>query len=483
MRVLFIQKLLQGGACMRRMGKKLKNNEFLKGAAIIAAGGFIAKIIGALYRIPLTNLIGGHGLGLYQMVYPVYCLLLTVSATGIPSSIAKLTAERIGRGESPTPLFKKSMRLFLLIGLVGSVLMAAFAPLLSASQDAREILGGYFALAPAVFFVSAISVFRGYFQGKNDMLPTALSEVSEQLVKVALGLIFAYLFRESVQKAVTFLLFAVSLSELSALILMLILYKREKGRQAQEKSKNEEGRVETKSILRLSIPVTLNSALLPLSGLLDSVLSVRLLSAYAPDPVALYGLFSGGAVTVINLPVSVCYGIAAASIPAVATAAATGANVKKRVFYALLITVAVALPAALGLYLFAEPATRIIFRSLKNEELATLTALIKTFSLSALTLSCVQTLSACLTAQGKPLHSAISMLVGITVKTVVYAFLLRDPQISVFGLAHATNICYLVAFFLDLLYNVIIWRRRKREKGAQEYDYGNRIGRRKGRSY
>ena len=86
--------------------KQEKKGAFIKGALWIAIGGFVAKVIGALYRIPLTNLIGGRGIGLYQMVYPVYCLLLTVSATGIPSSIAKLTAERIGRGENENRFLK-----------------------------------------------------------------------------------------------------------------------------------------------------------------------------------------------------------------------------------------------------------------------------------------------------------------------------------------------------------------------------------------
>ena len=116
---------------------RLKKGGFLKGAAWIAAGGFIAKLIGALYRIPLTNLIGGHGLGLYQMVYPAYCLLLTVSATGIPSSISKLTAERLGKGESDRPLLKTALRLFLLIGAAGSVLMAICAPFLAAARAKR----------------------------------------------------------------------------------------------------------------------------------------------------------------------------------------------------------------------------------------------------------------------------------------------------------------------------------------------------------
>ena len=435
---------------------------FLKGAAWIAAGGFIAKVIGALYRIPLTNLIGGKGLGLYQLVYPVYCLLLTVSATGIPSSIAKLTAERIAKGENERAVFKTAMKLFVLIGLVGSLIMALVAPFLARVQGSQSVLGGYYALAPSVLLVSAISVFRGWFQGKNRMFPTAASEVIEQLVKVGFGLFFAYLFRENIEKAVVFLLLAVSISELAALFLMLLFYKRT----PTLKIKNEGGRVAMKTILRLSIPVTLSSILLPASGLLDSVLVPKLLSAYASDAVTLFGLFSGGAVTIVNLPVSVCYGIAAASVPAVATASGEKRKkgARKRIFYALGVTMLIGGASALGLYLFAEPAAKIIFRSLKGEELATLIALVKAFSISAFTLSCVQTLSACLTAQGKPQYAAISMALAITVKTVLYTIWLKDASISVFGLAYATNIAYGVAFFLNLLYNLYVSKNREKKQ-------------------
>ena len=447
---------------MRSSTKKRESKvAFLKGAVWIAAGGFIAKVIGALYRIPLTNLIGGHGLGLYQLVYPVYCLLLTVSATGIPSSIAKLTAERIARGENDRAVFRIAMKLFALIGLVGVLIMAVISPFLSKAQGSEEVLWGYYVLAPSVFLVSVISVFRGWFQGRNRMFPTALSEVVEQAVKVAVGVVFAYLFRENVQKAVVFLLLAVSLSELVTLFVMWLIFKRVP---APTLSKNEGGRVSMKTVLRLSIPVTFNSILLPLSGLLDSVLVPRLLSAYTADAVALFGLFSGGAVTVINLPVSVCYGLAAASIPRVAMALeerGKKSKVKKRIFFSLGITALVGAVSAVGLFLFAEPAAKIIFRSLNEEELRVLIGLIKAFSVSAFTLSCVQTLSACLTAQGKPQYAALSMMLALTVKTGLYIFWLRDPSVSVFGLAYATNIAYAVAFLLDLLYNMYISRKKR----------------------
>ncbi len=445
---------------MENAKKKSGKLDFLKGAAWIAVGGFVAKLVGALYRIPLTNIVGGKGLGLYQMVYPVYCLLLTVSATGIPSSIAKLTAERLGKGQSDKPLFQRAMKLFLLIGGIGTLLMAIVAPFLSAAQGSREVLGGYYALAPSVLLVSAISVFRGWFQGRNQMFPTALSEIVEQLTKVGFGLAFAYLFRDNILLAVTFLLLAVSLSELVATLLLFCLYKRRKNRETEGK---EGGRVGAKAILRLSIPVTFSAILIPFSGLLDSVIAPRFLRAYATDAITLFGLFSGGAITVINLPVSVCYGIAAASVPSVARAATAGKKreTRKRIFFALWVTLAVSIPAAIGLYLFAQPAAKIIFRSLSAEELSTLSGLIKTLAVSAVTLSCAQTLSACLTAQGKPLYAAISMLIGITVKTVGYLFWLKDPKISVYGLAYATNLCYLVAFLLNFVYNLRVSKKKE----------------------
>ena len=435
---------------------KQGKGHFIKGAVIIAVGGFIAKLIGALYRIPLTNLIGGKGIGLYQLVYPIYCLLLTVSATGIPSPVAKLTAEQIKDGYSGKAVLKSAIRLFSIIGIFGTIVMCATAPFLSKMQGSQGVLFGYFALAPSVFLVSIISVFRGYFQGKNNFTPTALSEICEQLIKVGAGLYFAYRFQASVEKAVGYLLLAVTVSELITTLLMWGIYRAKRDKNPQK----DGGRVATKRILALALPVTASSLLLPLSSLLDSVLAVRLMGVYAVEPVTLYGLFSGGAVTVVNLPVSVCYGIAAASVPAVASAKGKG-SVKKRWKFSLLVTVAVALPSALALYFFAQPVVKIIYKNLERGQLSTLVSLVKTLSVSALFLSCTQTLSACLTAQGKPQKGAIAMLIAVTVKTACYTLLLKSPKISVFGLAHATNLCYFVAFLLDLLYNIRVNKRRK----------------------
>jgi len=297
--------------------KSKSRGTLLKGAATIAAGGLIAKIIGALYRIPLTNLIGGEGIGLYQLVYPFYCILLTVSATGIPSSIATLTARERAENKSALPLFKTCMKLFLTVGAVSTALMFALAPVLANLQGERRLVGGYFALAPSVLIVSAISVFRGYFQGQNQMIPTAVSEVIEQAVKVGVGLLTAYFFRSDVYRAVTALLFSVTVSECVALGYLIFRFRRTP---APTKLRKTVEKPKIRSVLRLSIPVTLSACLIPLFSLIDSVLIVRLLKGYTENAVTQYGLFSGGAVTVINLPVSVCYGIAAATVPTLSAA-------------------------------------------------------------------------------------------------------------------------------------------------------------------
>jgi O-antigen/teichoic acid export membrane protein len=124
----------------------------------------------------------------------------------------------------------------------------------------------------------------------------------------------------------------------------------------------------------------------------------------------------------------------------------------------------VSIPAALALYTFAQPVVKLIFRSLTGEELQTLVRLIEIFSVSCITLSCAQTLSACLTAQGKPQYAAYSMLAAVIAKTIVYSVLLRNAEISVFGLAHAGNVCYLVAFLLNLVYNLFVSKRIRSKK-------------------
>ncbi len=449
----------------------MKHASYLKSAAVLSFGGFAAKAIGALYRIPLANLLGGYGMGLYQMTYPLFCVLLTFSSAGIPAAFSRVIARERAEGRGHAATVRAALGMFFLLGVCGTLVMVLLAPVLSAAQGEHALTVCYYALAPSVALVALIAVFRGYFQGCNDMAPTALSEIFEQVVKAAVGLFFSLRYREDPVRAVAFTLIAVTLSETVALGYLALRYRGERRMPFCRTVAGGE-------IVRAAAPVMFASALLPLSQTVDSVLIVRLLSRYTDRAVTLYGLFSGGAVALINLPASVCYGLAAAIVPAVSEAFARGEREegRRRALFALCVTAALSLPCALFLFFFAPFTVRALYSSLSPADAATLVSLVRIGAFSAFSLPCVQTLAACLTGMGRAKYAAAAMAAAIAVKFVLQLALLPDPALSVGGAAIAMTASYPVAFFLDLYYTV-----RESKRGEEKYDYDRRIGSRKGR--
>lgn len=432
------------------MNKRSAAQSYLAGAAIISLGGFISKLLGALYRIPLTNILGGEGMGIYQMVYPLYCILLTVSASGIPTGIARLISS--GRAGAE----KRAFSLYGVIGLFGAVLMYLLARPLAAVQNEPAITLCAQLLSPSVFFVSVLSVVRGYFQGRGNMIPTAVTEVSEQVIKVAAGCALSYIFRKNLPLAVASTLFAVTLSEIVATLAAVVWYLKRRGRSPLYREKQ----AEYGDILKYTVPLTLTAIALPLSQLVESIVAVRLLRATTGDATALYGVFSGCAITIINLPVSVTYGLAASVVPQVSPLAERGDmhGAKKKVLRALLITFAVSLPAAAGLYIFAPLAAKYIFGALSAGEKEVLITLIRIMAVNAVTESLVQTSSACLTSLGYPLRSTAVQWISCTLRVSLTAALIYFTPLGVYGAAWAANCAYLVAMLLNFWYIIRVGR-------------------------
>ena len=168
----------------------LKDKKIIGGAVALGIGAFATKLLGAIYRVPLTNLIGGFGLGLYQLVFPVYSVLLDFSGAGVPSALSKIisSVNEEQRKQRATEYLKTSLKIFSLFGLICSLLMLVFSFPLARLQGNESASVSYMTLAPAVILVSLISCYRGYFQGFMDMKPTAISQIIEQAVKLLFGL-------------------------------------------------------------------------------------------------------------------------------------------------------------------------------------------------------------------------------------------------------------------------------------------------------
>ena len=165
----------------------MSKENFIKGAAILGVAGLLVKILGAIYRIPLTNLIGTEGIGYYQPAYNIYNLLLVVSLSGFPTAIAKMVSERraLGNYEGAYQVYKISRWGLFLIGLISSIFVLIFARNLVTFLGYPGSYYSMIALVPALFAVPLLSAYRGYFQGSQNMTPIALSQLIEQVFRVA----------------------------------------------------------------------------------------------------------------------------------------------------------------------------------------------------------------------------------------------------------------------------------------------------------
>ncbi len=424
----------------------MKSQSYLKGAFIISAGGFISKLLGALYRIPLVAFLGGEGMGIYQMVYPLYCILLTVSASGIPTGIARIiSSNQCPFAERP------AFRLYGAIGLVGSLIMFALSAPLAKAQGEPAVELCCQILSPAVFFVSVISIVRGYFQGRGNMLPTAATEVAEQAIKVAFGLILCYIFRGDALRGVAAAVLAVTISEVLSAVYAGLLYMRSKKSAAPLYFRPADW---YKTILKYTVPLTFTAIAMPLSQLIESIAVVAILRGSADNATALWGVFSGCAITLVNLPVSLTYGLAAAGVPCISPLAERGdiSAAKSKAARAMLMTLAISLPCAVILFIFSPLAADLIFGSLSAAERSLLVSLVRMMSVNCVTLSLVQTSSACITSLGRPLYGTITQWVTSVARVVLSAALVAFTNLSVSGAAISSNVCYLVAVLLNIWY-------------------------------
>ena len=450
----------------------MKKQSYLKGAVIISVGGFLSKLLGAVYRIPLVAFLGGEGMGIYQMVYPLYCILLTVSASGIPTGIARLISSGGNSGAE-----RKAFYLYGGIGLIGSLLMFVFSAPLAAAPGEAEVALCCRLLSPSVFFVAIISVVRGYFQGKGNMYPTAFTEVAEQAVKVGAGIALAGLFRGNIARATAAAVLAVTISEVITCCFAAALYL---GERSKVKPLFRKEQVSAKSIFAYTVPLTFTAIALPAGQLAESIAVVNILRGSVDNATALYGIFSGCAVTIINLPVSVTYGLAAASVPNISPLAEGGdfVGAKREARKALLYTAAISIPFAIALFAFAPLAARVIFPSLRDGEKQLLINLVRIMSINAVTSSLVQTSSACLTSLGRPLLGTVTQWVTAIIRVALSAALVAFTPLSIVGVAVSANCCYFVAVVLNFCYIIMV----KNKKGNADANNVDRFGS-KGRGF
>ncbi len=441
----------------------MKKKSFVKGAAILAAAGLISKFIGALFRIPLINIIGSDGIGLYQMAYPVYAFLLIISTAGIPTAISKLVSEKLAMGQPREAhrVFQISFKLMLGIGLSTFVLFFAGSGTVARMVGSERALYSILAISPSLIFVSLISAYRGYFQGMQIMTPTALSQIVEQVGKLLLGLWFAMLFiGRGVEYGAAAAVVGVTLSEGVALALLVGIYMRRRKDILSRINKlpkarySEDGRSILFRLARVAIPVTIGASIMPLVNVADLVIVVNRLTQIGFSQIEaekLFGLLTGGANPLINFPAVLTIALAMSLVPAISEsyAAKNHRETTKKIVTGIRLTLILGLPAAAGMAVLAHPICALLYSKLSPKEIFATGEILAILSLGIVFLTLVQTLTAILQGINRVTVPVRNLMIGALFKVVLTYALVGNPSFHVRGAAIGTVVCYGVAAILD----------------------------------
>jgi len=245
----------------------MQKKSLLSGAIMLSVGGVLAKIFSAVYRIVLTRIFGGEGIGLYQMVFPLYSLCVVLATAGLPLAISKVIAKHPNAQNS---VIKKCLAFTCTISIALSAVLVVFSKLLAKLQGEGKLYICYLILAPTIIIVGLCSVIRGIYQGKQQFTPSALSNIIEQFVKLALGLVLSLVFiKRSVFMAIIGAMISIVASEVVALLILILFFKRNKNKQTQN--------VPFKEIMRDVLPITFTNLLMPVAGFIDSLIVINLL--------------------------------------------------------------------------------------------------------------------------------------------------------------------------------------------------------------
>lgn len=340
-----------------------RTSNYLKGASILVAAGILSRLLGLFFKIPLYQMVGSYGNGIYGNVTSIYNLLLMVSTVGFPVAISKMVSESIAKNEYATAhrVFKLSIVILAVLGTLSSLFLFFGAEwIIETANWTAESYPALVAIALAPLFISFVSAFRGFFQGFQIMTPTAVSQILEQLVRVFLGVVLCWAFvgQFGIGLGVGGAVFGATAGGLVAAILLAYLYynfaaKNKRLLKTRTRKRQISNRALLKRLVIISIPVTLTSALVAMFSTVDSFIYVSRLGVAGIDEITatmMFGDFTN-VEQLINIPLIISGNLAVAMIPAISESFSmrdrTAMN--EKIVLAIRVILLVAFPSCIGL--------------------------------------------------------------------------------------------------------------------------------------
>ena len=445
---------------MAEQNKSFKKQTFLQGAAVLAAATAIVKIIGAIYSIPLANIIGDEGFSYFSKAYAIYEVLLMISTTGLPVAMSRMISEAqaLERHDQVRKIFSTAFRVFLLLGALGTGSMLLFArPLSLFFAKTADAWFSIICLAPAVLLICLIAAFRGFFQGQSNMTPTSVSQVFEALCKLVIGLGLAWLLMRQTGEAAYSAggaLLGVTIGLVVSAGYLWRCYSKTV-RELPAGGTISSTKDTLKQLLVIAIPITLGSAGLQIINLVDTAVYMnRLVNAVglsADHANELSGIYEFCR-KIFNLPCSFITPITISIIPAI-TSHLTMKNqrgVRMVEGSAIRITGLIAMPCALGLFSLGGPIMSLL-RGYTGESMELAGFLMATLGLTVIFNSVILVTNAMMQAHGDVTTPVVNMIAGGVVKVIVNFVLVGMPDLHIKGVAIGTLVCYLLIAAMNIL--------------------------------
>ena len=449
---------------MKKTDNKNYEKQFFSGVAVLALSTFIVKIIGVVYKIPMMAYLGAEGMGYFNSAYEIYSLFFVIATTGIPIAISILVSENRTqkRLENIKRIFKIALITLGVLGLIGTVAMGIFHNELASliNNDAAAL--SIFAISPTVFLICLSSAIRGYFQGNQLMIPTAVSQVIEALGKLVLGLGFAIIALNngySMPQVAAFAVLGLTIGVLISLIYLAIyklFYRIKLPKNEMISIDVESGGKILKRLLVIAIPITLSSTILSLNKVIDMTMILGRLNAIGysqSDTNAIYGSYSTMAVSIYNLPATLVTAIALPLVPMLASAieARDSAKEKSVISASLKLTALISFPAALGISVFSKQILALLFSS-QSKEIEYTAPLLSLLGVSIFLSSMITITNSILQAYKQVNKPIISMICGVLVKIIMAYILIGIPNVNIAGAPISTFFSTVVIVSINLYF-------------------------------
>lgn len=435
-----------------------KKNSFFGGAAILTAGIIIVKLIGALYKIPLGNILSDGAFSDFNTAYYIYSLLIVISTGGLPVALSKMVSEAnaLGRGNQVKKTFRLSMIAFCVLGVICCSVMLFFPKQLADLMNNSQCYHSILALAPALFFICPLSALRGYFQGHSHMVPTSVSQIIEALCKLAIGLALASFLKargSSESMIAAGAIVGVSVGCALAMVYVFFCYFRRKGQKITYTDTPDSSRDILSTLAKLAIPITLGASVIAVTSILDtSIMFGRLQNAVGLTENAaraLKGVYDK-ALTLYNLPSAFMVPLTSSVIPAVSAAwAVKNHKLCAQISETTLRTTAlIAFPAGIGLTVLGRPIMQLLYPA---TDVALAGWILSVLGMASIGVCFMLVCNSILQAHRMVTIPMVTTIIGCLLKITVNYILVANPDINIKGGAISTLVCFGLIAILDLV--------------------------------